>query len=196
VLAEHPEFAPALQGIPGALLAMERAEEATPYLLQLLARAANPADAAMVESALGNALQLQGQLENALTHSRRALALKLDMEGLHASQGDILEQLGRIEDAIRLYRDRLMREPSDLAAHARLNTLLFRLGREGEFLASFDAAMARLPRSTALQTAKADFLLLAGRLQDAEECFSRALRFSSRISPPACRHPSRRACRS
>jgi tetratricopeptide (TPR) repeat protein len=175
VLARHPEFAPALQGLSGALLAMERAEEATPYLHRLLKEATSPADAAMVESALGNALQLQGQLENALAHSRRALALKPDLAGLHAGQGEILEQLGRSEEAIQLYRDRVSREPSDLAAHARLNTLLFRLGREEEFLTSFDAALARQPRSGALQTAKADFLLLAGRLQDAEECFSLAL---------------------
>jgi tetratricopeptide (TPR) repeat protein len=175
VLARYPEFAPALQGLSGALLAMERAAEATPYLHQLLARTASPADAAMVESALGNALQLQGQPEKALAHSRRALALKPDLAGLHASQGEILEQLGRTEDAIGLYRDRVAREPSDLAAHARLNTLLFRLGCEGEFLSSFDAALARLPRSAALQTSKADFLLLAGRLQEAEDCFSRAL---------------------
>ncbi len=174
VLTQYPAFAPALQGLSGILLAMDRAGEATPYLRQMLSLAKNPAETAMVESALGNALRLQGQLDEALAHIRRAGALAPDMSGLHAGQGEILEQLGRTAEAIALYRDRLTREPSDLAVHARLNTLLFRLGREEEFLVSFNEAIARLPRSTALLTAKAEFLLLAGRLQEAEEVFARA----------------------
>ncbi len=174
VLNDHPAFAPALQGLSGVLLAMDRPGEATPYLRQMLALANNSSAVSMVESALGDALKLQGKLDEALAYHQRAAARAPDMTDLHAGQGEILEQMGRSDDAIRLYRDRLMRDPSDIAVHARLNALLFRLGREEEFLASFEDAARRLPRSVALLNAKADFLLLAGRLRDAEETFLRA----------------------
>jgi tetratricopeptide (TPR) repeat protein len=188
VLTRHPEFAPALQGLCGILLAMDRAEEAATYLRQLLPLAKNPADTAMVESALGNALRLQGQLDEALIHSQRAATLAPGIAGHHAGQGDILEQLGRTEDAIALYRDRLKHDPADVPVHARLNTLLFRLGREEEFLGSFDDAIRHLPRAIALLTAKADFLLLAGRLLDAEDCFARALAMEPRNAAAALGH--------
>jgi tetratricopeptide (TPR) repeat protein len=175
VLKRYPDFAPALQGLTGVLLAMDRADEATPHLRQMLGLTKNPSDAAMVESALSNALRLQGRLDEALTHSRRAIALAPGMPGSHAIQGETLEQMGRTEDAIALYRDRLISDPGDIAVHARLNTLLFRMGREEEFLGSFDDALNRSSRSAALLTAKAEFLLLAGRLLEAETGFARVL---------------------
>ena len=174
VLTQYPAFAPALKGLSGILLAMDRAGEATPYLRQMLPLAKNPAETAMVKSALGNALRLQGQLDEALAHIRRAAALAPDISGLHAGQGEILEQLGRAAEAIALYCTGPASRPTSLST-PRLNTLLFRLGgRKEEFLVSFNEAIARLPRSTALLTAKAEFLLLAGRLQEAEEVFARA----------------------
>jgi len=175
VLARHAQFQPALQGLCGVLLAMDRAPEATPVLQQLLAGAKSADEIAMAEQGLSDALKSQGQLDEALAHSRRALALVPKLPGAHASRGDILEQLGRIEDAIALYRARLQDEPADLNVHTRLNTLLFRLGRDAEFLQSFDAAMARMARPTRLLIAKGDFLLLAGRLQEAEQSFAHAL---------------------
>ena len=175
VLGAHPAFQPALQGLCGVLLAMDRAPEATPVLRQLLTQAKSADDIAMAEQGLSDALKSQGHLDDALAHSRRALALVPKLAGAHASRGDILEQLGRTEDAVALYRARLDDEPADLAVHTRLNTLLFRLGRDQEFLQSFDQAMARLTRPTRLLIAKGDFLLLAGRLQEAEQSFAHAL---------------------
>jgi tetratricopeptide (TPR) repeat protein len=175
VLTRYPAFAPALQGLSGVLMAMDRPGEATPYLHRMLSLAKNPSDAAMAESALGNALRRQGLMQEALAHSRRAAALAPGMPGHHALQGETLEQMGRTEDAIALYRNRLMQDPVDIAIHALLNTLLFRMGREEEFLSSFDEAIKRAPHNAALLTAKADFLLLAGRLQEADACFLRAL---------------------
>ena len=175
VLARHPDFQPALQGLCGVLLAMDRAPEATPVLRQLLTQAKSADEIAMAEQGLSDALKSQGQLDDALAHSRRALALVPKLPGAHASRGDTLEQMGRIEDAVALYHARLKDEPTDLAVHTRLNTLLFRLGRDQEFLQSFDSAMANLQRPTRLLIAKGDFLLLAGRLQEAEQNFAHAL---------------------
>jgi tetratricopeptide (TPR) repeat protein len=175
VLARHPDFQPALQGLCGVLLTMDRAPEATPALRQLLAQAKSADEIAMAEQGLSDALKSQGQLDDALAHSRRALALAPRLPGAHAARGDILEQLGRIEDAIALYRARVNDEPADLAVHTRLNTLLFRLGREQEFLQSFDQAIASQQRPARLLIAKGDFLLLAGRLQEAEQSFAHAL---------------------
>ncbi len=175
ILARHAGFQPALQGLCGVLLRMDRAPEATPVLRELLAQAKSADEIAMAEQGLSDALKSQGQLDDALAHSRRALALAPRLPGAHAARGDILEQLGRIEEAIALYRARLKDEPADLAVHTRLNTLLFRLGRDQDFLQSFDQAIARQKRPARLLIAKGDFLLLAGRLQDAEQSFAHAL---------------------
>src|SRR5262249_31205848 len=150
VLARHPQFQPALQGLCGVLLAMDRAPEATPFLHQLLAGAKSTDEIAMAEQGLSDALRSQGLLDVAPAPNPRALAPGPKLPGAHASRGDILEQLGRTEDAIALYHARLQDEPADLNVHTRLNTLLFRLGRDQAFLQSFDAAMARMSRPTRL----------------------------------------------
>ena len=176
VLARQPAFQPALQGLCGVLLAMDRGPEATPLLKQLLAGAKSADEIAMAEQGLSDALKSRGQLDDALAHSRRALALVPKLLGAHAARGDILERLDRSEEAIALYRARLQDEPADLAVHAKLNTLLLRLGRDQEFLQSFDAAMAEFSRPARLLIAKGEFLLQANRLQEAEQCFAHALR--------------------
>jgi len=88
VLARYAQFQPALQGLCGVLLAMDRAPEATPVLQQLLAGAKSADEIAMAEQGLSDALKSQGQLDEALAHSRRALALVPQLPGAHASCGD------------------------------------------------------------------------------------------------------------
>ena len=57
VLARHPAFQPALQGLCGVLLAMDRAPEATPVLRQLLTHAKSADEIAMAEQCLSDALR-------------------------------------------------------------------------------------------------------------------------------------------
>src|SRR5262249_33299251 len=47
-------------------------------------------------------------------------------------------------------------------------------GADAEFLRSYDDAMAKLPDRPILPLAKGGFLLLAGRLDEAEACYARA----------------------
>jgi tetratricopeptide (TPR) repeat protein len=65
-------------------------------------------------------------------------------------------------------------EPLNDRAHRQLNHLLYRTGADEAFLRSYDDAMKRLPDRPILPLAKGGFLLLAGRLDEAEACYARA----------------------
>jgi tetratricopeptide (TPR) repeat protein len=87
------------------------------------------------------------------------------------ARAQTLQDLRRLEDALDLYRQVLARDPANEAAHSAYNDLLYRMRRDDEFLASYD----RAPLLPALQTAKANALVMANRSQEAHVIFATLL---------------------
>jgi len=73
---------------------------------------------------LGNALSDRGEVEAALDHYRRAVAVCPDMARLHNNLGAAYRTLGRDEDAWRHFRTALRLAPGDPHVHFNLGLLL------------------------------------------------------------------------
>ena len=84
---------------------------------KVLARQPDHADA---HYNLGNALQMLGQRNEAISHYRQALALKPDIAGLHSNLGNALHSQGRLDEAIAHYRQALVFEPDSASVHSNL----------------------------------------------------------------------------
>ena len=103
----------------------------------------------------------------ALDHLAQALACDPERIRLELDRGKILEKLGRYDDAKEAYQAVLDRDPINGAAHRALGDLHYRLGEEEAFLRSYDNA----PRTKELVLDKAQMLLGAERLEEAESAF-------------------------
>lgn len=122
---------------------------------------------------LASAQYHQGKKKDALDNFVSAARLDSQLAAsADINRAGILEDMQRIDDAAALLEQVLANEPGNVAAHAAYNDLLHRLGRDGEFLASYD----RAPKTTALLTGKAGFLLKKGRCAEAHDTYAEVLK--------------------
>jgi tetratricopeptide (TPR) repeat protein len=133
---------------------------------------------AMIEYYLGLSLKFQRRHAEALTHLDRAKLLAPYNNQVQGSCAVVLQHLQRFDDAIAAYEEMLARDPLDLATHLHVNELLYRQGRDGRFLQSYDEAARKAPRSALPLNAKGQFLLKAGRPQDAHDVFRQSLQIA------------------
>lgn len=148
---------------------------------QWLRRALSVQDAselAMVEYYLGLSLKFQRRHADALDHLDRARLLAPHNHQIQGSCAVVLQHLQRFDDAIAAYQDMLAHDPLDLATHLQVNELLYRQGRDERFLQSYDEAARREPGSALPLNAKGQFLLKAGRPQDAHDVFLQSLQIA------------------
>jgi tetratricopeptide (TPR) repeat protein len=120
---------------------------------------------------LGDQQRRLGQRAAAEESWRQAQTLEPARTELDAHRFDLLQELGRQEEALALIRKMLARTPSDPLLHRHCNNLLHLLGRDEQMFQSYDAA----PPSTALLLDKADLLLEAGRMEEAQKTYAEAL---------------------
>jgi protein O-mannosyl-transferase len=96
--------------------------------------AKNP-DCAPAHNNLGNILVARGQVEEAITHYRKALEIKPDYFDAHNNLGHVLADLGQIDDAIAHYRKALEINPDYAEVHI---TLAAALAGRGQFDEAID----------------------------------------------------------
>jgi tetratricopeptide (TPR) repeat protein len=116
---------------------------------------------------LAHAQHGQGKRDAALANFELAAQLDKNLSA-DINRADLLEEMLRMEEAAKTLEELVGREPTNAAAHAAYNNLLHRLGRDDEFLTSYD----RAPPDDGLQTARAGFLLKAGRQHEAYELYA------------------------
>jgi len=96
-------------------------------------------------SNLGNALESQGRLEEAIAHYRRAVELRPDFVQAYYNLGNALQSLGRYEEAIESYRRALLIRSDYARVYNNLGTALRSLGRYEEAILHFREALALRP---------------------------------------------------
>jgi tetratricopeptide (TPR) repeat protein len=81
-------------------------------------------DFADVDNNMGNALQDQGKLEEAIASYEKALSLKPDYAEAYNNMGNALKDQGKLEEAIASYEKVLSLKPDYAEAHRNLSTLV------------------------------------------------------------------------
>ena len=90
---------------------------------------------------LGQVLQAQGMVEDAIRHYRRALELRPAYAETHSNLATALAQQGLAEEAIGHYGRALKIKPDLLEAHYNLGGALLSMGRNRQAIASFQRAI-------------------------------------------------------
>ncbi len=127
---------------------------------------------------LGNALQRQGRLDEAIKHYSEALRLKPDLEEAHNNLGSALEKRGRIDEAIKHYLEALRLKPDLEAAHNNLGNALEKQGRIDEAIKHYLEALRLKPDYVEAHTNLGNTLQKQGRLDEAIGYYLEALRIN------------------
>jgi len=170
-VAINPAHVPARLLLGTALVAAGEPAEAEAILAGALQETADTRVLADLHQGLAAAKHAQGNEPAALDHLEQALACDPGRVRLELDRGRILEKLGRYDGAKQAYQRVLDHDPINGAAHRALGDLHYRLGEEAAFLRSYDTA----PRTRELVLDKAQLLLGAERLEEAESTFQLAL---------------------
>jgi Flp pilus assembly protein TadD len=170
VLTLAPGHGETLMALGGILLELGRVTDAEAILQVALQEDHHPVVGSGIAQNLALAQERQGSCEAALSSVEIAETLNPQRK-LHGIRGDILAGLKRFDEALVAYRAQIKATPEDVEVHKKLNDLLYLLGRDQdeEFLTSYDA----LPDHPDLQTAKAGFLLMSRRYDEAYHNFTR-----------------------
>jgi tetratricopeptide (TPR) repeat protein len=124
---------------------------------------------------LGLALVEQGQVEAAIAHYERALALKPEYAEAHNNLGIALATQGRLEQAIAHYRLALKTQPGLAQAHNNLGNALLTAGQVEEAMGHYERALALKPEYAEAHNNLGIALATQGRLQQAIARFRQAL---------------------
>ena len=134
-LAVRPAWRRAARWAWGLLLAFSLA-------FNLLASAIYHAD---YHSMLGNLLLERGQVNEAVAHFQKALALQPDEAMAHYNFGVALVQKGQIDEAIGQYQEALRLEPDHADAHNNLGEALDEKGQTDEAIRQYQEALRLKP---------------------------------------------------
>ena len=134
----------------------------------------NP-DCSLAHNNLGAILQLQGRLDEAMVHCRRAMQIEPGDSGVYVNYGNILADQGRLDDAIASYQKALKLNPHDLMAYNGLGLALVRWGRFDEALSNYRKALEINPRHVGTLINVGNLLAARGRLNEALAQYREAL---------------------
>lgn len=87
----------------------------------------------------------QGQVSDAITQYRLALAMKPDFAEAHNNLGVALAELGQVDEAVQQFREALKAKPDYADAHYGLGLALMRQGRQDEAAEQFRRALLIRP---------------------------------------------------
>jgi tetratricopeptide (TPR) repeat protein len=130
----------------------------------------------MAHNNLGNALQGEGRLEEAVTHYNEAVRLKPDFAEAYNNLGDALHGLGRPEEAVASYEKALRLMPDLAGAHYNLGNALRESGRLEEAVAQYREALRHEPGLAAAHGNLGAALERLGRLEEAVTHLTEAVR--------------------
>jgi tetratricopeptide (TPR) repeat protein len=132
----------------------------------------------MAHNNLGK-IKLDGRIEEAAAHFRKALLLKPDIAEAHLNLGRALQAMGRLEDAASEYREALWLKPDLAEAHNNLGNALHYLGRLEEAEKECREALRFAPGYPEAHLNLGITLQTLGRLAEAEAHIRDALRLGS-----------------
>jgi tetratricopeptide (TPR) repeat protein/4-amino-4-deoxy-L-arabinose transferase-like glycosyltransferase len=130
---------------------------------------------AITETNLATALYENKQLDEAITHYERAIALRPDYAPAYANLGAALRSKGRLSDAVAAHETSIALQPDNPDAHFNLANALLDLNRPREAAEHFRLAGRQGPAAANVENNLGIALAAEGRLAEAAAAFRRAL---------------------
>ena len=125
---------------------------------------------------LGNVLQAQGRLQEAVDNYREAVKLKPDYAEAYNNLGDALHGLRRLDEAEAAYREAIRLMPSLAGAYYNLGNALQESGRFEAAVAQYQEALRLEPDMPEAQGNMGAALEKLGRIEEALEHYRQAVR--------------------
>jgi arylsulfatase A-like enzyme/Flp pilus assembly protein TadD len=125
---------------------------------------------------LGMALQMQGRLDDAISHYRIALQIDPDHAGVRGNLGSALRAQGKLNEAISHYRKAVQLKRSDPRLHNNLGEALASHGELTEAIVNFTAAIKLNPDLARAHQNLARASLQQGKLKEAVSHYYQTLR--------------------
>ena len=126
-------------------------------------------------SNLGNALQAQGKLDEAVAAYRRAIGIKPDYAEAHSNLGNALTNQGKLDEAIAAYRRAIGIKPDYAEAHSNLGNALTNQGKLDEAIAAYRRAIGIKPDYAEAHSNLGNALTNQGKLDEAVAAYRRAI---------------------
>jgi len=127
-------------------------------------------------SDLGNLLLERGQVNEAIAHFQKALALQPDEAWLHNNLGNAFAKNGQLDEAIRQYQEALRLKPDHALAHNNLGLALGREGQMDEAIRQFEQALLLKPDHADARNNLGNALGQKGQTDEAIRQFQETLR--------------------
>ena len=96
---------------------------------------------ALIHNNLANTLVRKKQLDQAIPHYEKAIALRPDYADAHYNLGIALLQEGRLDEAISHWQRTVSIQPNDTEAHVRLGDALIRVGQIENAIVEYQTAL-------------------------------------------------------
>jgi Flp pilus assembly protein TadD len=127
---------------------------------------------------LGVALAAHGNLLPAITHYRKALALRPEYAEAHRGLGLALVGLGRMEEAEAHFREVIRLKPDSMEAYNNLGNIVAGRGRKKEAVGLYETALRLKPENADTHNNLGIALVEAGRVDEGIAHIQQALRLS------------------
>lgn len=127
---------------------------------------------------LGNALQCQGRLDEAIASYRRAVQLQPGFPDGHYLLGNALHEAGAVAEAVECYRRALALQPNFPEALADLGSVLIGMGEVDEAEPFLQRALSLQPGNRVALVNRCHALRLAGKVDEAIDTFRHAMRIA------------------
>jgi tetratricopeptide (TPR) repeat protein len=130
----------------------------------------------IAHKAFGDALDEQGQTEEAIRQYQEALRLKPGYADAHNNLANALLKQGRIDEAIRQFQEALRLKPDHANAHNNLGDALLKKGQIDEAIRQYQEVIRLKPDSADAHNDLGDALLKKGQIDEAIRQFQEAIR--------------------
>ncbi|NEO29980.1 MAG: tetratricopeptide repeat protein [Symploca sp. SIO3C6] len=127
---------------------------------------------------LGNILQKQGKLEEAVKSYQQAIKLKSDFVEAHYNLGNALQQQRKLEKAAESYRQALKLNPSYAPAHNNLGNILKAQGKLEEAVQAYQHGLKLNPNYAHVHNNLGNILQEQGKSEEAVQSYQQALRLN------------------
>ncbi len=99
-------------------------------------------DYAFIYNNMGNVLQVQGKLDEAIEAFNKSIALKPDYADAYSNKGLILKNLGKLDEAIEVYNKALNFKPNNAVIHNNMGNVFEVQGKLDKAIEAFNKSVA------------------------------------------------------
>ena len=131
----------------------------------------------VADNNLGNALEQQNRVDEAIRHLSKALELKPDFAGAHNNLGNALAKQGNLDGAVAHFSRAIQLKPDFAGAHLNLGNALEQQNRVDEAIFHFARALQLKPDFAEAYYNMGNVMARQGKLNEAAYHFSKALQF-------------------